>query len=123
MPATHYNLEFMVDGSDQVLGIMPPVEVDFREEMYGKLEGMGLIKEIAIREGSFFATQHLPDGRAYSSLRVPTTALQVAGQSMVKLARESADVLEGLGHEAEVSPYLLTVGGSRRLFQRPDADR
>lgn len=124
MPEFDHEIEIMVDGADQVVAIKPPVDVPFRERMYEILDEMGLIKEIAIREGSFFETQHLPHGEPYSALRVASTALQLTDphQSIGRIARRSVEVLEEQGKTADFRPYLLTPGGSRKLFEKETPD-
>lgn len=112
-----YQLEIMIDGTDHVLAVKPPVEFDFREKAYDLLDSMGLIKAIVVRGGNFFETQHLPDSSPYSELRVSSTALTVASQSIVKIAHQSADILRSQGKTASVSPDLIARGGTRTLFQ------
>jgi hypothetical protein len=112
-----FNIEVAVDRDDQVVAVIPPVETDFREEMFDVLDEVGLAKEVAVR-GTFFATKHLPSGETYSELRISTTALSVTSQTIMAIAKRSAEILRAKEKTAEVSPYLLSSGGSQKLFAR-----
>jgi len=116
-PGPDFHIEVAVDRDDQVVAVMPPVETDFREEMFDVLDEAGLAKEVAVR-GTFFATKHLPSGETYSELRISTTALSVTGQKIMAIAKRSAEVLRGQDKTAEVSPYLLASGGTQKLFAK-----
>jgi hypothetical protein len=116
-PGPDFHIEVAVDHDDQVVAVKPPVETDFREEMFDVLDEAGLAKEVAVR-GTFFATKHLPNGETYSELRISSTALSVASQKIMSIAKRSAEVLQGQDKTAEVSPYLLSAGGSQKLFGR-----
>lgn len=117
MPRSDFNIEIGVDGNDQILAVMPPVDNAFREQIYDVLDETELIKEIVVRGGNFFETRQLPDGTAYSELRIDSTALTMTGQRMINIARQSAEVLQSLGHTAEVSPYIIPADSSQRLFE------
>ena len=110
-----YQIEMGVDGSDTVLAIEPPVDMPFREEMFDALEEMGLIKEAVVR--GFFETKNLPDGRPYSEMRVSGEALTVNGQTIVRLAHKSAEILREQNRRATVSPHMVTVG-RRQFFKK-----
>lgn len=116
-----FTIETMIDGTDQILAVKPPVYVGFREVMFDVLAEKGLIREAASRE-NFFATQHLPDGSQYSMLRLSGDALKHAGTTIRELAQTSAGTLRDHQRTVEVSPYLLSAGGSQGLFERGKRD-
>jgi hypothetical protein len=112
-----YQIEMGVDGDDHTVAVQPPVDITFREQMYDELDELGILKETIVRGGSFFETKHLPHGAPYSELRIPSTALAVAGQKISSIAHLTADVLRKLDRTAQVSPYLVAAGGTRRYFE------
>lgn len=112
-----YRIEMGVDGDDQTMAVEPPVDIRFREQMYDILDELGLLKEIVVRGGNFFETKHLTNGTPYSELRVSSTALGVVGKRMAAIAHMGADILREQGHKAQVSPYIIAAGGSRRHFE------
>jgi hypothetical protein len=113
-----YRVEMGVDGDDHIVAVMPPVDITFREQMYDELDEAGLLKEVIVRGGHFYETQHLTDGTHYSELRISSTALKVAGQSLARIAHLTGEVLRRQPDTtADVSPYIVTVGGSRRFFE------
>lgn len=107
-----------LDGDDGLVCIQPPVDNAFREVIYDELDALGLIKEIVVRDGSFFDLRHSKDGSPYSELRISNTALVVAGQKIIDIAHMSAEVLEGQGIKSEVDPYLKAVGSNKKLFEQ-----
>ncbi|HVX57926.1 MAG TPA: hypothetical protein VHA37_09450 [Candidatus Saccharimonadales bacterium] len=109
-------IEALIDGNEQVVAIEPPVDTVFREKMFDVLTASGLIKEV-VAHNTFFETRHLANGAPYSELRLSSTALRVAGTTIVRLAHESAEVLQELDRTATVSPYLLSSSGTRSLFE------
>ena len=116
MTQPEFNIEMIVDGNDNAVGIKPPVDNAFRESIYDILDGMGLIKEIVVRGGNFFETVHSPDGSPFSELRISSTALEVAGKRLVAIAQASQEVLGEQDHTATISPYLKSTRTGHSLF-------
>lgn len=113
-----FNIEIGVDGDDHLVAVKPPVEdVSLREMIYDELDELGLLKEALVRGGSFFDVRHLSDGSLYSELRISGTALAVAGQTVTRVAHLTADILRKQQKTAEVSPYLVAAGGTRKFFE------
>jgi len=117
MSQPDFEIEMATEGHDSIVGIKPPIDIKFREHMYDIMSDLQLMKEIVVRGGTFFETKHTSDGSPFSELRISSTALDVAGVRLIKLAHLSKEALEMQDNtQAVVSPFLKSGHGRRHLF-------
>jgi hypothetical protein len=117
MSKPDFEIEMSTAGDDCIVGIKPPIDNAFREDMFDIMDDMQLIKEIVVRGGTFFETKHATDGSPFSELRISGTALSVAGVRLAQLAHLSKEVIEKQENkQASVSPFLKSGHGRRQLF-------
>lgn len=120
MSKPDFRIEMATAGDDSIVAIKPPIDSAFREHMYDIMDDLQLIKEIVVRDGTFFETKRAADGSPFSELKISSTALLVAGVRIVQLAQLSKETLEGQDKQVYISPYLKSAQDRRQLF---DGDR